>query len=320
MLEHLCHTRQACPSTSEAGSGNPAERSIRENSTLVDILKRSNRRVAALDVRLLVQHVLDISHAQLVMHPERALTAEQQARFENLLDSRVNGEPVAYLVGEREFFGLNFEVTPDVLIPRPETELLVELGLARMPGEARCSVLDLGTGSGAIAITLAAHRRFAHILAVDSSEGALLVARRNLRRLLTITPQPILPPREGEPGEGRIAFVRSDWFSELGDQRFDLIVANPPYIAANDPHLDQGDVRFEPRSALVGGEDGLLCIRHIVAHAHEHLGPGGWLLLEHGYDQADACRELLQAGGYTDILCRRDLAGIRRVAGGRSCR
>lgn len=291
-----------------------------EALTVRHALRRAGRHAAHIDARLLLQYVLQLSHAGLVTHPERTLTPAQHARFDGLLDRRGKGEPIAYLVGEREFFGLNFGVTPEVLIPRPETELLVELALERLPAERACRVLDLGTGNGAIAIALVAHRPLAEVVAVDVSEAALCLATENARRLLAPNPLHIFPHRRTGSGcWSRIRFLKSDWFSQLGGENFDLIVANPPYVAAGDPHLEQGDVRFEPRTALVGGEDGLACIRHIVADARRHLKPGGWLLFEHGFDQAGSCRRLLQRAGYADIFCRRDLAGIPRVAGGRSC-
>ncbi|MGI9045292.1 MAG: peptide chain release factor N(5)-glutamine methyltransferase [Burkholderiales bacterium] len=292
--------------------GKPVPNAVPANTAVGDALKCANKRVAPIDARLLMQRVLRRSHAQLIAHPEYLLTVTELAEFELLLRRREAGEPVAYLIGEREFFGLSFTVTPDVLIPRPETELLVELALLHLPEDAPRSVLDLGTGSGAIAITLAARRPLLDLVATDESADALRVAASNARRLLPSTPTLALPRR------GEIRFLESEWFSELGSLRFDLIIANPPYVAANDPHLEQGDVRFEPRSALIGGGDGLRCIRHIVAHAREYLKPGGWLLFEHGYDQADACCALLQAAAYVDILSRRDLAGIPRLAGGRS--
>jgi release factor glutamine methyltransferase len=207
---------------------------------------------------------------------------------------------VAYLTGEREFYGLPLRVTRDVLIPRPETELLVDLALERLPNRAG-RVVDLGTGSGAVAVAIAHAAPDAEVVAIDASPAALAVARENARR-----------------HGAAIRFVEGDWFAGLAGERFDLIVSNPPYVAAGDGHLGEGDLRFEPRAALVGGPDGLDAIRAIVAGAKAHLAAGGWLLFEHGFDQAERCRSLLGMYGYADIEGWRDLAGIARVAGGRA--
>lgn len=258
-------------------------------------------REARLEVQLLLQHVLGASRAQLLAYPERALTVGQSELYEALLARRLQGEPVAYLFGAREFYGLNLAVTAATLIPRPETELLVELALARLQGRTQPQVLDLGTGSGAIALAIAHQHADALLTACDASAGALAVAQGNAARL----------------GLANVRFLLSDWFAALGAQRYDLIVSNPPYIAAADPHLQQGDVRFEPLSALASGADGLDDIRRIVAAAPAHLSPGGWLLLEHGYDQAPAVRGLLQAAGFVEVFSACDLAGIERVSGGR---
>jgi len=207
---------------------------------------------------------------------------------------------VAYLLGVKEFYGLQLRVTPDVLIPRPETEELVEAALERLPqGETR-KVLDLGTGSGCIAIAIARHRPAALVTAVDSSSPALALARENAAAL-----------------DVEVEFLQSDWFAALGRRRFDLISANPPYVAADDPHLHQGDLRFEPRPALAAGLDGLADLRCIVGAAPKHLRRGGWLLLEHGYDQAEACRDLLHNAGFGELVFRADIAGLLRIAGGR---
>lgn len=264
--------------------------------------------------------------------------------FDALVERRIRGEPIAYLVGSREFFGRTFKITPAVLIPRPETELLVEIALEKIPEKGR--VLDLGTGCGNIAIALAAHRPLAKITAVDISEAALQIARENLRALFI--PFPTLPlgphPRplstkwrgvardspypvfggrdggEGGRGWGGVRFIRSDWFSRVENEKFDVIVANPPYVAEHDPHLYQGDLRFEPRSALISGKDGLAAIRRIAAEAPVHLAYGGWLLIEHGFDQSQACAELLHEQGFQELVTAKDLAGIPRVAGGRLTR
>jgi release factor glutamine methyltransferase len=270
---------------------------------------------ARIEVQSLLQQVLQAPRAFLLTHPERGLNEAENARYHALLQRRLAGEPVAYILGEREFFGMKFKVTPDTLIPRPDTELLVELALERIPqtppglplraqGEARQQtafrLLDLGAGSGAIALAVAHARPATQVLACDSSASALMVARENAHRL----------------GITNVSFVHSDWFAELGAQRFDLIVSNPPYVAQGDPHLRQGDLHFEPASALASGEDGLHDIRHIVAVATAHLQPGGWLLLEHGYDQAAQVRELLQQAGFRAVFSACDLSGTERVSGG----
>ena len=256
---------------------------------------------ARIEVQCLLQKILHVPRVYLLAHPERGLTEAEFARYSELLQRRIQGEPVAYILGEREFFGLNLKVTPATLIPRPDTELLVELAVQRIAARERCAVLDLGTGSGAIALAIAQACPQAEVLACDASAPALAVAQENARTL----------------GISNVRFVQSDWFAALGTQRFALIVSNPPYIAAGDPHLAQGDVRFEPVSALVSGSDGLDDIRQIITRSVSHLEPGGWLLLEHGYDQAARVRGLLQAAGYDDVFSACDLAGIERASGGR---
>ena len=256
---------------------------------------------ARIEVQCLLQQVLNVTRAYLPTHPERRLNQPEQTRYDELLQRRLQGEPIAYLLGEREFFGLMFKVTPATLIPRPETELLVELALQRISKHQPCRVLDLGTGSGAIALAIAHECSNVEVVACDTSAAALEVARENAQRL-NIT---------------HVSFVLSDWFAALTGKRFDIIVANPPYVAAVDPHLAQGDVRFEPVSALASGGNGLHDIRHIISHASKYLGPNGWLLLEHGYDQAAQVRELLQQAGYGEVFSALDLARIERVSGGR---
>lgn len=251
------------------------------------------------EARLLVAHALDADRAWLIAHADDSVGGVRQDIARALLGRRRAGEPVAYILGRREFHGLDLAVTPEVLIPRPETELLVDLALARLGGESR-RVLDLGTGSGAIAIAIARSAPAAEVWATDASPAALAVARANASR--------------HAPG---VHCIESDWFAGLHGRRFDLVVTNPPYVAADDPHLRQGDLRFEPRAALVGGADGLDCIRRIVREAREHLTAGGWLLFEHGHDQAEASRALLKAAGYADVDSWPDLAGIPRVTGGR---
>ena len=257
---------------------------------------------ARIEVQCLLQAVLQVDRAYLLTHPNQVLSDKQSARFSALYERRLNGEPIAYLLGEREFYGLIFKVTPATLIPRPETELLVDLTLQRIPRQGTCRVLDLGTGSGAIALSIAHARHCAEVVAVDASEAALEVAQFNMQRLAL----------------ENVRLLQSDWFGALKDERFDIIVSNPPYIAADDVHLTQGDVRFEPRIALASGADGLRDIRRISALAKEHLNVNGWVLFEHGYDQAAQVRALLQQAGFKEIFSARDLAGIERVSGG-SC-
>ncbi|HEU4845014.1 MAG TPA: peptide chain release factor N(5)-glutamine methyltransferase [Burkholderiaceae bacterium] len=253
----------------------------------------------AVDRRILLCHALGLSRVGLITQSERALTADEAQRLAALVQRRIDGEPVAYLIGQREFFGLPFEVSPAVLIPRPETELLVELALQRLPPQG--AVLDMGTGSGAIAVALAHGRPDAAVTALDVSADALAVARRN-----------------ASANGANVTFMQSDWYGALGHERYDLIVSNPPYIASGDRHLGEGDLRFEPAGALTDHADGLSALRTIVAGAARHLAPQGWLLMEHGYDQSAAVQALLRAQGYTDVQSWADLAGIARVTGGRA--
>jgi release factor glutamine methyltransferase len=253
------------------------------------------------EATLLLSHVLRCDRAWLMAHADDVIGAQQAKSFEALARRRRDGEPVAYLLGRREFYGLDLEVTPDVLIPRPETELLVDLALARLPDDREARALDLGTGSGAVALAIAGSRRSAQVIGTDISSAALALAQRNAARLSI----------------GNVSFVASDWFASLAGQRFDLIVANPPYVASGDPHLSEGDLRHEPVLALTAGGDGLSALRVIVASTPAHLAPGGWLLVEHGYDQADAVGELFRSAGFADVRAARDLAGILRVSFGR---
>lgn len=249
------------------------------------------------ETRILLGHALQLTRVQLITQSERALSADEARRLSALIQRRRQGEPIAYLVGAREFYGLTFEVTPDVLIPRPETELLVELALQRAaPGS---HILDMGTGSGAIAVALAHTRPDLKLTALDLSAAALAVAQRNAERHRV-----------------DVRFLRSDWFGALQQERFDLIVANPPYIVAGDAHLAQGDLRFEPQDALTDHADGLAALRNIIDGAAGHLAPHGWLLVEHGYDQAAPVRSLLASAGFEQVQSWRDLAGIERVSGG----
>ena len=251
-----------------------------------------------LENRILLCHALQLPRVALITQAERALTSEEAGTLAGLVQRRLDGEPIAYIVGEREFFGLPFRVSPAVLIPRPDTELIVELALTRLAPRAR--LLDMGTGSGAIAVALAHTRPDATVTALDVSEAALDIAQAN-----------------AAANGARVRFLRSDWYAALGEERFDLIASNPPYIASGDRHLGEGDLRFEPTGALTDHADGLSALRIIVDGACAHLEPGGWLLLEHGYDQAEAVRALLAARGFTEVQSWRDLAGIERVSGGR---
>ena len=252
------------------------------------------------DARALLRYALGVDDAYLIAHSGDALSDAQRERFAALAGRRSAGEPVAYITGAREFFSLEFKVTPAVLIPRPETETLVEFALERIAPDSAQRVLDLGTGSGCVAISIAKHRPHARVVAVDCSTAALAVARENAQR----------------HGVTHLELTISDWFGALAGRKFDLIVSNPPYVAGGDPHLAQGDLRFEPPGALAAGADGLDCVRLIIASAPQYLNGGGWLAFEHGYDQAARCRELLAKAGFEEVFSRADLAGIERVSGG----
>ncbi|UJP07407.1 MAG: peptide chain release factor N(5)-glutamine methyltransferase [Nitrosomonas sp.] len=268
--------------------------------TISKALATACRDIDRIDARLLLQHVLDADHAFLLTHSDRILTAQQWDEFSHLIQRRMEGVPVAYLTGERDFYDLTLKVNAAVLIPRPETELLVELALQLIPPGQPWRILDLGTGSGAIALTIAKHRPRAQVTAVDLSPAAIAVCQSNAQNLHI----------------QNLQFVIGSWFDELSGERFDLIVSNPPYVADNDPHLQQGDLRFEPAMALSAGDHGLSCISHIIDKAPDHLVNSGWLLLEHGYDQVSACRQLLQEKDFSNICSHPDLAGIMRVSGG----
>lgn len=249
------------------------------------------------DARLLLAHVLGHDRAWLIAYRDDALTADQVTRFDALVRRRHNGEPVAYLIGRREFYGLEFEITPDVLIPRPETELLVEIALESIAVDTPAHILDLGTGSGAVALAIAWSRPQASVVGTDVSETALGLAQRNAQRLLI----------------RNATFVRSDWFADVPSRTFDLIVANPPYIDENDHHLHEGDLRFEPRGALTPGGNGLAAIRSIADAARGFLAPSGLIAVEHGHDQGDVAQACFREAGFADVATRRDLAGIPRV-------
>lgn len=253
------------------------------------------------DADVLLCHLLGCRRSYLMTWPERELDAAQQATLQGWLVRRLNGEPIAHLVGEREFWSLPLKVSPATLIPRPDTEVLVEQALTRIP-QGPCAVLDLGTGTGAIALALKSERPEIDVWAVDRMADAAALARENSAAL-------------GLPIEVR----DGSWFEPLGEPdrdntpRFAVIVSNPPYIDGADPHLEQGDVRFDPRSALVADDAGLADIRHIVAHAPAYLLTDGWLLLEHGWDQGEAVRQLLRDGGYREVATVRDYGDNDRV-------
>lgn len=272
---------------------------ILAGTTIAAVMQRAP--VEQLEARMLIGHVTQLTRVQLITQSERAFSAAEATQLNSLFQRRVAGEPMAYLLGEREFFGLTFKVDPAVLIPRPDTELLVELALQHLPQDGR--VLDMGTGSGAIAIAIAHTRRDAQVTALDVSENALRVAQSNAKN-----------------NQVDVTFLRSDWFTALAQQQFDVIVSNPPYIVAGDRHLSEGDLRFEPIDALTDHADGLSALRIISKQAADYLSDDGWLLMEHGYDQAEAVRDLLKQDGYTEVQSWCDLANIERVSGGKKSR
>jgi release factor glutamine methyltransferase len=256
-----------------------------------------------LDAEVLLMHVAGISRAELLAYPERRLQPLQRRRLKALLERRRRGEPVAYLRGTREFWSMELRVSRDTLIPRPETELLVEQALERIPKDAESTVFDIGTGCGAIALALAKERPRCRIFATDCSAAALRIARRNIIA----------------NGLTRVQLRAGEWFAALASERAHLIVCNPPYIRRDDPHLKLGDVRFEPECALIAGADGLDAIRHVVQHARYQLHDHGWLLLEHAYNQGPAVAQFMQHCGYREIHCYRDGTGLERVSAGRLC-
>lgn len=253
----------------------------------------------------LMQELLGVSRSWLIAHDDAVLESKQLAQWQHWCNRRLSGEPLSYILGWREFYGHRFEVSPHVLIPRTDTETLVELALELPLPEEGARVLDLGTGSGIIAISLALARPGWEVLASEVSGEALAVAKANAERL-----------------KARVRFVRGSWWSALAGQapagtRFDLVVSNPPYVPAHDVHLSKGDLRYEPQLALTDGGDGLGPAREIVAGAPQHLQPGGWLWLEHGYDQAEAVQGLFRAEGWRDVKSCNDLSGIARCTGAR---
>ena len=276
--------------------------------TLSDALRlaRPSLRMHGDDARreaeVLLAGVLGCARSHLYAHADQTLTAAQAIKFQTLIERRATGEPVAYLLGTREFWSLQLTVSADTLIPRPETELLVERALLCIPNDAALRIADLGTGSGAIALAIARERPRCQVIATDISEAALNVARDNAARL----------------DIGTIEFRCGDWCAALAGMRCAVIITNPPYIPAADPHLAAGDVRFEPRTALTPGPEGLEAIRRIAAQARAHLDSDGWLLLEHGYDQSSAVTGLLHDHGYREIAAFADISGHKRVAQGRN--
>ncbi len=271
------------------------------------------------EAQLLLQYVLNVNRAWLIAHEDENIASSIHLAYRALISRRLNGEPIAYILGYREFYGLKLKVSPDTLIPRPDTETLVDAALARIPSEPSfrrksefsdfttldsdfrrndvLKILDLGTGTGAIALAIAKHRPNALVTAVDASQAALNIAIENTKNLE-------IP---------NVTFVLSDWFNSLKDQKFDVIVSNPPYIEENDAHLKQGDLPWEPISALVAGQDGLDDVRTIIQHTPQHLNSDGWLMLEHGYNQAEHVAALLSQAGFSEISHAHDLAGIARV-------
>ena len=256
---------------------------------------------AQLDAELLLAFVLDKPRSYLYTWPDKTVSEQQSAAFMTLFERRQRGEPVAYLLGRQGFWTLDLQVAEHTLIPRADTELLVEAALQLGDAQSALQVLDLGTGTGALALALASERAQWALTGVDRIESAVALAQSNQRQLQL----------------SNVTFLHSHWFSALAEQRYDLIISNPPYIADNDPHLQRGDVRFEPLSALVSGPDGLDDLRLIIAQAPAYLSANGWLLLEHGFDQARAVRELLQQAGFVDVSSRRDLSEHERISLGR---
>ena len=275
-------------------------------STIIDLLDSATRQLepnsdsARLDAEILLSHVLERDRAYLYTWPEKIVTAQQQHQFDTLLQRRVQGEPVAHITGLREFWSLPLQVTGHTLIPRPETELLGEKTLERIPVDSEFTVLDLGTGSGAIALALASERPRASITAIEQSRQALEIARRNaVQHKLD-----------------HIRFLCGDWYAPVEGEHFQIIVSNPPYIAERDPHLETGDVRFEPPTALVAGEDGLRDLYHIIRQAPNYLVNPGYLIVEHGYDQGEAVRNKMKKQGFSEISTYLDLNRQPRITEG----
>ena len=270
--------------------------------TIAEVLTEAT--VLRFDAEILLSHVLGVDRVVLHAWPQRSVSAAQADSYRSLLQRRANGEPVAYLIGRKSFWDFELEVTPAVLIPRPETEVLVEQALQRLQGRADepLHIADLGTGSGAIALALAAHSPDWRLTAVDICPAALEVARRNAQGL----------------GLDNIQFQQMEWCENLPAAGFDLIVSNPPYVAADDEHLKAADLRYEPRRALVAADDGLAELKAVITGAARCLKPGAWLLLEHGMTQAEAVADLLHRHGYQTVTTHTDIAGLNRVTGGQA--
>ncbi len=278
------------------------QRTLNPLSTISEALQQASNLLTKsdsprLDAELLLIKLLEKPRTHLFCWPDEAVPEELLTRYKALINRRATGQPIAHLIGQREFWSRDFRVTADTLIPRPETELLVELALERLPTHQECLVADLGTGSGAIGITLALEKTNIKVTATDTSPKALQVAAENAKTL----------------GANNISFLLSNWFDSIAERQFQLIISNPPYIAENDPHLKQGDVRFEPNSALTSGPEGLDDIEIIIAHACDHLIDGGLLLLEHGYNQAENIQQIFSQHGYSNIRSHSDLAGHLRA-------
>lgn len=256
---------------------------------------------AMLDAQVLLTHVLQCNSAHLAAWPEKELSEEQESNYLLLVEQRLQGNPVAHLTGSREFWSLNFSVDNSTLIPRPETETLVEFILEKFSDKESLKLLDMGTGTGAIALSIANEKPDWEIIASDVSDKALALATQN----------------SNEHQTANVTFIQSDWFKYIDQKDFDIIVSNPPYIASDDPHLLQGDVRFEPESALSSGETGMDDIEHICSHAKNYLLNNGWLIVEHGYNQKQQVADCFTRNGFTEIEQRQDLSGHTRMTAGK---
>lgn len=273
---------------------------IEDATARIAVAQGLERREARLEAQILIARALGATRAWLVAHDRNLPLPAQAAAIEALVARREQGEPVAYILGEKEFYGRVFKVTPDVLIPRPETELLIEAALQRLPKDRPAKVLDLGTGSGCIAITIALERPDCEVLGADICMGALEVAKQNASQL----------------GAANVRFVASDWYAQLPAAIFDMIVSNPPYVASTDPHLERGDLVHEPLHALASGPLGLDAIGLLAASATCHLNTGGWLLVEHGFDQGRPCARLFEDAGLSEVFTLTDFSGHPRITGG----